>query len=198
MQFGFCSLVKANPCEFLYCSFIESAKYSPLLCIPFLVSEGNYFGSRDIPTLEHHLLCVYLVAPSCPTVCNPMDSSSPPGSSVPGISQARILEWVAISFSRGSSQPRDQTHVSSVSCRWILYLLSHQGSQGSWLSITTVKNFAHSFFSHSTYILSRVLYTLSFWLRLLGNSLPPPPDYYSYIGPVEAPEFQVAMGTSRQ
>ena len=149
MQFGFCSLVKANPCEFLYCSFIESAKYSPLLCIPFLVPEGNYFGSRDIPTLEHHLLCVYLVAPSCPAVCNPMDSSSPPGSSVPGISQTRILEWVAISFSRGSSQPRDQTRISSVSCRWILYLLS---PQGSWLSITTVKTFAHSLFSHSTYI----------------------------------------------
>jgi len=37
---------------------------------------------------------------------------SPPGSSVNGILQARILEWVAISFSRGSSQPRDQTHVS--------------------------------------------------------------------------------------
>ena len=36
---------------------------------------------------------------------------SPPGSSVHGISQARILEWVAISFSRGSSQIRDQTHI---------------------------------------------------------------------------------------
>ena len=39
-----------------------------------------------------------------------------PGSSVHGISQARILEWVAISFSRGSSRPRDQTHVSCISC----------------------------------------------------------------------------------
>ena len=45
------------------------------------------------------------------------------GSSVHGISQARILEWVAISFSRGSSLPKDQTHVSWFSCidRWILY-----------------------------------------------------------------------------
>ena len=48
--------------------------------------------------------------------CNPMDYSSS-GSSVHGISQARILEWVAISFSKGSSQPRDQTHVF----RWIFY-----------------------------------------------------------------------------
>ena len=45
----------------------------------------------------------------------PMDYS-PPGSSVPGISQARILEWVAISFSRESSWPRDQTQVSCISC----------------------------------------------------------------------------------
>ena len=46
-----------------------------------------------------------LVAQSCSTLCNPMDYK-PPGSSVHGILQARILEWVAISFSRGSSQPR--------------------------------------------------------------------------------------------
>ena len=46
------------------------------------------------------------VAQSCPTLCNPMDCS-PPGSSAHGILQARILEWLAISFSRGSSLPRD-------------------------------------------------------------------------------------------
>ena len=54
-------------------------------------------------------------APSCLMACDPMDCS-PPGSSVPGVFQARILEWVAISSSRGSLQPRDQTHVSCVSC----------------------------------------------------------------------------------
>ena len=49
-----------------------------------------------------------LVAQSCPTLCDASDSSAtPPGSSVHGISWARILEWVAISYSRGSSQPRD-------------------------------------------------------------------------------------------
>ena len=48
-------------------------------------------------------------------LCDPMDYSLP-GSSVHGISQAKILEWVAISFSRGSSQPRDQTCVSYISC----------------------------------------------------------------------------------
>ena len=53
------------------------------------------------------------VAQSCPTVCNTVDWS-PPGSSIHGILWARILEWVAISFFRGSSQPRDLTHVSRI------------------------------------------------------------------------------------
>ena len=56
------------------------------------------------------------IAQPCPTLCHPVDCS-PPGSSVHGILQARILEWVAISFSRGSSQPRDQTQVSCIAGR---------------------------------------------------------------------------------
>ena len=50
---------------------------------------------------------------SCPTLCDPIDGS-PPVSPVPGILQARILEWIAISFSRGSSWPRDWTWVSCI------------------------------------------------------------------------------------
>ena len=56
------------------------------------------------------------VTQSCPTLCNPMDGSLP-GSAVHGIFQARILEWAAISFSRGSSQPRDRTLVSCIAGR---------------------------------------------------------------------------------
>ena len=56
------------------------------------------------------------VAQSCPTLCNPM-ACSLPGFSVHGILQARILEWVAISLSRGSSQPRDQIQVSHIAGR---------------------------------------------------------------------------------
>ena len=56
------------------------------------------------------------VAQSCLTLCDPMDCS-PQGSSVHGILQARILKWVAISFSRGSSWPRDQTQVSRIAGR---------------------------------------------------------------------------------
>ena len=60
-----------------------------------------------------------LVAQLCRTLCNPLDCSLS-GSSVHGISQARILEWVAISLSRGTSRSRDQTWVSRIG-RWILY-----------------------------------------------------------------------------
>ena len=60
------------------------------------------------------------------TLCDPMDCS-PPCSSFQGILQARILEWVAISFSRGPSQPRDRTHVSCICCivRHVLYHWRH-------------------------------------------------------------------------
>ena len=56
------------------------------------------------------------VAQSCPTLCDPMDCSLS-GSSVHGIFQARVLEWVAISFSKGSSRPRDWTQVSHIAGR---------------------------------------------------------------------------------
>ena len=71
--------------------------------------------------LRHYVLCrpglckagesESEVTQSCPTLCDPMDCSRP-GSSVHGIFQAIVLEWIAISFSRGSSQPRDWTQVS--------------------------------------------------------------------------------------
>ena len=56
------------------------------------------------------------VAQLCPTLCDPMDCSLS-GSSVRGIFQARVLEWIAISFSRGSSWPRDRTRVSCIAGR---------------------------------------------------------------------------------
>ena len=59
-----------------------------------------------------------LVTQSCPTLCNPMDCS-PPGSSVHGILQARILEWVAIPFSRGPSQHKDWTLVFCIAGRFL-------------------------------------------------------------------------------
>ena len=67
----------------------------------------------------HHIpyACVFIVALSNLTLCDPMDYS-PLGSSVCGILQARILEWVAIPFSKGFSQSRDQTLVSCFTGRF--------------------------------------------------------------------------------
>ena len=59
-------------------------------------------------------VCVF-VSHSAMSVCDLTDCS-PPGSSVHGILQARILEWIAMHFSRGSSQPRDRTHISCIAC----------------------------------------------------------------------------------
>ena len=75
-------------------------------------------------------VCVYAHTQEWLTLCDPVDCS-PPGSSVHGIFQARILEWVAISYSMGCSQPRDQTCISSVSCigRQILY---HWATWEAW------------------------------------------------------------------
>ena len=65
----------------------------------------------------HSVCCICLVAQSCPTLFDPMDYS-PPDFFVHGILQARIWKWVAILFSRGSSQPRDQTWVSCTAGRF--------------------------------------------------------------------------------
>ena len=78
------------------------------------------------------MCCVHARAWSCPSLHNPVNQG-PPGSSVQGIFQARILEileWVAISSSRGSSQPRDRTHDSCMFCtgRRILYHWAPLGS----------------------------------------------------------------------
>ena len=78
-----------------------------------------YLRSCNKPQWKLLLQCC---AQSCPTLCNPV-YCSPPGSSVHGIFQARILEWAAISSSRGSSRPKDLNRISCVSCigRRILY-----------------------------------------------------------------------------
>ena len=95
---------------------------------------GGYF-TTELPRKIHTYMYVAAAAAkslqSCLALCDPIDGS-PPDSSVQGISQARILEWVALSSSRGSSQLRDRTSISCVSFigRWVLYHKHHLGS--SW------------------------------------------------------------------
>ena len=78
-----------------------------------------HHGTLELSKLIKYRKQACSVAKSCPTLCNPMDCS-PPGSSVHEIFQVRILEWVAMPSSRGSSRPRDRTCISST-CRQILY-----------------------------------------------------------------------------
>ena len=77
-------------------------------CAPAYIMEEDYLPGGW--PLESE------VAQSCPTLCDPMDCSLS-GSSVHGIFQARVLQWIAISFSRGSSRPRNQTQVSCIAGR---------------------------------------------------------------------------------
>ena len=108
---------------------MQESNYSLLHCRQIL-HQLSYQGSpvhivrpeilplSSIPPFLSH--CTYSeVAQSCLTLCNPVDCSLP-CSSVHGIFQARVLEWVAISFFRGSSQPRDGTCVSCTGS-WSLY-----------------------------------------------------------------------------
>ena len=122
--------------------FSSVAQSCPILCDPMDCSTPGFPVHHQLPELaqthvypvgdaiqpsgvlecRNHFLHQFSreseseVAQSCATLCDPVDCS-PPGSSVHGILQTRILEWVAISFSRGSSQPRDRTRVSCIAGR---------------------------------------------------------------------------------
>ena len=103
----------------------------------FLKAERNdntylQFQSNSAKVISNMILCIstpFSEELSCLTLCNPMNHSLP-GSSVLGILQARILEWVAVLFSRGPSQSRDQTLVSHIA-GGLFYHLSHQRSPHS-------------------------------------------------------------------
>ena len=87
------------------------------------VKDQSREETTDPPLQECTVcVCVCVCSQSCMTLWNPKDCK-PPSSSVRGIFQARILEWVAISFSRGSYRTRDRTRVSCVSSvgKWVLY-----------------------------------------------------------------------------
>ena len=107
-----CSVIQRSP---LYYTFIPSVHFHTL---PYLLTVTHLF-SVSIILFQNCIngTALYVkwneVAQSCPTLCDPMDCSLP-GFSIHGIFQARILEWVAISFSRGSSWPRNQTWVSCI------------------------------------------------------------------------------------
>ena len=81
----------------------------PFQKIRYCCSKNLEFGMNNYQ--------IVLVAQSCPNLCDPVDCSLS-GSSLLGILQARMLEWVAIPFSKGSSQPKDRTQASHIISRF--------------------------------------------------------------------------------
>ena len=112
----FAALPSLSPgCPSLRAQFIFF--FQPHLPGPEMLSVSPTWSISDLDLS----LCGCWVSQSCPAQCDPTDCS-PPGSSVHGILQARILEWVAIPFSSCHlpSWPRDQTQVSCIACRFFI------------------------------------------------------------------------------
>ena len=109
--------------------------------IPLLVHKSCCRGNLRSESSLHLCVCVcmcVLVAQSYPTLYDPMDCS-PPGFSVHGLLQARILEWVAIPFSRGSSWPRDQTWVSHIAVRFFTIWATRKAPTFVYLRLKLLK-----------------------------------------------------------
>ena len=119
---------KSDPCiqlllHYLYLGFSKAPLRQRVQNLtndfPLDLPSSNIFHFSHHHYGKHHMDTITIfffffeVAQSCPTLCDPVDCSLP-GSSVHEILQARILERVAISFSRGSSRPRDRTWVSCI------------------------------------------------------------------------------------
>ena len=102
----------------------------------FHIQRFKFFSHSDLKlkSIDHFLVVIVQGLSYIWLSCNPVDCS-PPGFSILGISQARILEWVAISFSRGSSWTRDWTWVSCIG-GWNLYHWDTFSSVAqSWLTL---------------------------------------------------------------
>ena len=102
------------------------------------VMHYNYQKHHCVYHYSYFRVCeVKWITQSCPTLCNPIDYSLP-GSSVHGIFQARVLEWGAIAFSRGSSQPRDWTRVFCIVGRCFTVWATREALQK--LKVTEILN----------------------------------------------------------
>ena len=113
-----------------------------------------------------------LVAQWCPTLCDPMDGSSP-DSSVHGILQARILEWVVISFSRRSSWSRDQTQVSHIVDKFFTFWATREAPKYYVLSHVFMSNSLQPYRLAYQAPLSMGLFRKEYWSWL---PFPPPGD----------------------
>ena len=103
---------------------IQNQAVSPKVHGPLLISRLTDWGIKTYLSWSHWMLLdnkrcrwVTVVTQLCPTLCNSVDCSSA-GSSVHGVFQTRILEWVVIFSSRGSSWPRDQTRIPCIGSKF--------------------------------------------------------------------------------
>ena len=122
--------------------------------------------------------CKCMCAQSCPTICDPMDCSLP-GSSVHGISQARTMEQVTISFSRGASAPRNRTLLSCIGKAHRLYsrVLFCRGTSSLLASAIYSGDFFTFLFFFQIYpnIQCRIMVMLkSLWTQETSTGPPPP------------------------
>ena len=111
--------------------WLNNNKKVVVLKLCFRLISTNTCSYLSCKTAQMHPICEMLVAQSCPTSCDPMDWDLP-GSSIHGILQSRILEWVAISFSRRSSRARDWTCGSCIAGRLFIMLATRE-AQVCWL-----------------------------------------------------------------
>ena len=129
-------------------SFQELPNFSTVAS-PFTFSPAMYKLQFEV-----------LVAQSCPILCDPMDCS-PPGSSVHGLLQARILQWVALPFSRGSSWLRDQTCVFYVAGRFFTAWANREYQQ--WIKVPI------SLHPHQDLLFSGILFVCLFIVAIRGG-----------------------------
>ena len=110
-------------CSLLLSQFVRKKNRQKCPGISEIELSKNDLYFQNISPFSNSAGSLYvLVTQSCPTLCHPMECS-PPGSSVLGIFQARIQEWVAIPFSRGSSQDvwEGQTQISHLASRFFTF-----------------------------------------------------------------------------
>ena len=115
----------AHPYIWISMLMILSQQKSPILTMTYTRAHTSP-QTPTVPLYSHHHEC----AQSCMTLCNSMDGSLP-GSSIHGILQARILEWVAIPFCRESSRPRNWTRVLCI-VGWFFSVWATREAQLSW------------------------------------------------------------------
>ena len=124
-------LLQMAKCDYLIFMWHST---SPLFIICCWIQVASHVLAIVNNAVNINMNIVIVAAAKWWTLCDPMDCSSP-GSSAHGISQSRILEWLAISFSRGSSQPRGRTCVSCIG-RQVLY---HWATRECWYEHWGVK-----------------------------------------------------------